>query len=106
MHSDYTYQGVNMDVQEENYAAELVDYQPKTRLFFNEMLEAYDKGIIGTVEFRSWMAKYDENFEAVRDSDVDDDIRENARRRKELSEHNFEAVMRGEQSQEEQPQVD
>jgi hypothetical protein len=40
-------------------------------------------GVIGTKEFRNWLAKVDQVFGEVRDSDVDNEIDELARQRSE-----------------------
>jgi hypothetical protein len=59
-----------------------------SNLVYANMFELYSNGVIGTKEFRSWLAKVDANFASVRDADVDNEIdeqaRERARRRHEL----------------------
>lgn len=41
------------------------------------------EGVLGTKEFRSWLAKLDPFFEQVRDADVDNEIDRVARERRE-----------------------
>jgi len=41
------------------------------------------EGVLGTKEFRSWLAKLDPSFEEVRDADVDNEIDRVARERRE-----------------------
>lgn len=41
---------------------------------FDQMLEVYDRGIIGTKEFREWLAQVHPTFGTIRDHDVDEDI--------------------------------
>lgn len=54
-----------------------------------QMFQFFQAGALGTKEFRSWLAEYDENFSNVRDADVDNEIdrlaRERAERQRELS---------------------
>jgi len=38
------------------------------------MLELQEKGLIGTVEFRDWLANHSPSFAEVRDKDIDNDI--------------------------------
>lgn len=49
----------------------------------DQMFQFYQAGAIGTKEFRSWLAKYDESFAEVRDADVDNQIDQMARERAE-----------------------
>jgi hypothetical protein len=42
------------------------------------------EGILGTKEFRSWLAVVDSNFKTVRDADVDNEIDRQARERQEV----------------------
>lgn len=41
---------------------------------FEQMLEVYDRGIIGTKEFREWLAQVHPTFQTIRDHDVDEEI--------------------------------
>lgn len=48
------------------------DKQPS--LTFEEAKEIFEKGVMGTVEFRNWLARAFPDFAAIRDNDVDRDI--------------------------------
>ena len=50
-------------------------------LSFEEAMSLFDKGLVGTIEFRNWLARMYPDFATVRDSDVDDDIRSMAKMR-------------------------
>lgn len=43
------------------------------------MLDLFNNGLIGTKEFRNWLAGVDANFKAIRDGSVDDEIDRAAR---------------------------
>lgn len=45
------------------------------------MYECYKTGVLGTKEFRGWLASHDPTFAQVRDSDVDNEIDRLARER-------------------------
>lgn len=47
----------------------------------DQMFTYFQAGAIGTKEFRSFLAKYDERFKDIRDPDVDNEIDAEARRR-------------------------
>lgn len=47
-----------------------------------EMYSLFKDGVIGTKEFRSWLANNDPEFNKVRDPDVDNEIDANARERR------------------------
>lgn len=49
----------------------------------DQMFQYFQAGALGTKEFRSWLAKYDETFSGVRDADVDNEIDRLARERAE-----------------------
>lgn len=51
-------------------------------LSFEEAMQLFERGLIGTIEFRNWLARSYHDFESVRDTDVDDDIRNMASLRK------------------------
>lgn len=51
----------------------------------DQMFLYFQNGAVGTKEFRSFLAKIDENFASVRDPDVDSEIDSEARRRQELN---------------------
>lgn len=53
----------------------------------DQMYQFFTAGALGTKEFRSWLAKYDENFAEVRDPDVDNEIDRVARQRREALEN-------------------
>jgi hypothetical protein len=46
--------------------------------------DLYISGVLGTKEFRNWLAKKDQDFADVRDPDVDNQIDALARRREQL----------------------
>lgn len=48
-----------------------------------QMFNFFKEGVLGTKEFRNWLAKNDESFASVRDPDVDNEIDDLARRRQE-----------------------
>lgn len=56
---------------------------PALQLSFHEILEAHLSGIIGLVEFRSWIARRDQDFNIIRDPDVDKNIQALAEKAKE-----------------------
>jgi hypothetical protein len=47
-------------------------------LTFEQAEALFKGGLIGTIEFRNWLARTYSDFSAVRDNDVDDNIREMA----------------------------
>lgn len=47
-----------------------------------QMFEFFKNGVIGTKEFRNWLAKQDNAFAEIRDSSVDDEIDSLARQRR------------------------
>ena len=71
-----------------------VDCNP--RLDPELMHQFYLSALVGTKEFRNWLALYDEAFKQVRDPDVDAQIDEQARRRKDIeqqwAEHHAENI--------------
>lgn len=50
------------------------------------MLEAWMQGLVGSKEFRSWLADTDPIFKGVRDPDVDNEIDRLARERRTMEE--------------------
>jgi len=48
------------------------------------MYDLYQAGVVGTKEFRNFLAKIDPRFAEIRDPDVDNQIDEEARRRYQL----------------------
>jgi hypothetical protein len=53
-------------------------------LTFQHVYDLYMSGVMGTKEFRNWLAKKDDDFASVRDPDVDNQIDEMARRREQM----------------------
>lgn len=47
----------------------------------DQMYNLFTTGVVGTKEFRNWLAKIDPFFSEVRDSDVDNEIDRIARER-------------------------
>lgn len=47
-------------------------------LTYEQMSYLHEKGVVGTIEFRNWLANFDKAFEKVRDEDVDNMIMERA----------------------------
>lgn len=47
-----------------------------------QMFRFFREGVVGTKEFRNWLAKVDETFKEVRDADVDNEIDTLARQRR------------------------
>jgi len=60
-----------------------VDDKKSTILTVDQAYNLFVNGVLGTKEFRSWLASVDGNFAAVRDADIDNEIDELARRRRE-----------------------
>lgn len=46
------------------------------KLTFEQADILFQRGIVGTIEFRNWLARTYPDFGAVRDDDVDNSIRE------------------------------
>lgn len=59
---------------------------------FEQMLEVYDRGVIGTKEFREWLSKVHPTFGEIRDHDVDDEIIQRAELNRRLVEQNLESL--------------
>jgi hypothetical protein len=53
-------------------------------LGYDQMFQLFVNGIIGTKEFRNWLAARDDYFLSVRDADIDNEIDRKARIRSEL----------------------
>ena len=45
---------------------------------FEQMLEVYDRGVVGTKEFRHWLSIVHPTFGTIRDPDVDEEITKRA----------------------------
>ena len=58
----------------------------------DQMFSYFNERVIGTKEFRNFLAKIDDNFNAVRDSTVDDEIDRVARERAKVQQEGLRMV--------------
>lgn len=56
-------------------------------LSFEQMIEVFDRGITGVIEFRDWLSEMDDVFRTIRKEEVDIQIRKMADRQEEALEH-------------------